>query len=329
MSWSGRRVLVTGAAGFLGSHLCERLAGRGAEVTAFVRYGSRADAGNLELVPKELRDSLRVVRGNVEDAALVEAAVAGQEVVFHLAALIGIPYSYEAPRSYVRTNVDGTLHVLEAARRHGTARVVVTSTSEVYGTALRVPMDEGHPLRAHSPYAATKIAADALAEAFGRSFGVPVSVIRPFNAYGPRQSARAVVPAIVSQALLGPEVRLGATDPVRDLTFVSDLVDAFLLVAESAGTVGRVVNAGSGTGISVGALAREVLSLLGVERPIVQDPERLRPAGSEVERLVCDARLLRDLTGWAPVTPLREGLAAVIRFVSENQGLYRPERYAT
>ncbi len=328
MSWNAKKVLVTGAGGFIGSHLCERLVAAGAEVHALIRYTSRSDWGNLELLPEERKRELRVLAGNVEDGDFVGRHVEGKDIVFHLAALIAIPYSYHAPRSYVRTNVEGTLNVLEAARVHGVERVVHTSTSEVYGTAQYTPIDEKHPLQGQSPYSASKIGADKIAESYHRSFDLPVATIRPFNTYGPRQSARAVIPTIVTQALTSPEVRLGALDPVRDLTFVRDTVEGFLAVASSPGAIGETINIGSGEGIPIGDLARIILDLLGVEKPIVLDSERVRPAKSEVLKLVCDNGKARSLLGWQPKYTLRDGLSEVIEFVSRHLALYKPSRYA-
>lgn len=328
MRWLGKKVLVTGAGGFIGSHLCEALLDAGAEVTALIRYSSRSDWGNLEFLSPEKKADLRVIAGNVEDGEFVTKQMAGLEVVFHLAALIGIPYSYHAPLSYVRTNVEGTLNVLEAARRHGVGRVVHTSTSEVYGNALYTPIDEKHPLQGQSPYSATKIAADKMAEAFFRSFSVPVTVLRPFNTFGPRQSARAVIPTIVSQALTERSIRLGTLAPVRDLTFVKDTVDAFMGIAASDAALGKVVNAGSGEAVSVGELAEEILGLMGCDKPIVEDPARLRPADSEVKLLVSDSSLAHSLIGWSPATPRETGLLAMIDFVTRNLAFYKADRYA-
>ncbi len=319
--WAGRRVLVTGAGGFIGSHLVERLVGSGAQVRAFVRYTSNGGWGWLDR--SEVKQELDVVLGDVRDAESVQAAVDGVEVVFHLAALIAIPYSYTAPLSYVRTNVEGTLNVLQAARKAGVARVVHTSTSEVYGTALRVPIDENHPLQGQSPYSASKIGADKLAESFFLSYGLPVATIRPFNTYGPRQSARAIVPTIVTQALTSAEIRLGNLAPTRDLTFVEDTADAFVRIAGRAETVGQVVNVGTGSEISVGDLAQLVLRLIDRELPIVTDDERTRPEGSEVERLCADAGRARELAGWEPSRTLESGLAETIAWIAENLDRYR------
>ena len=328
MTWTGKKVLVTGAGGFIGSHLCEALVERGAAVTAMLRYSGRSDWGNLEHLPADKRQALRVVAGNVEDPHFVLRAVEGQEVVFHLAALIAIPNSYEAPTSHARTNTQGTLNVLEAARFHHTPRIVHTSTSETYGTAQYTPIDEKHPLQAQSPYAASKIGADKLAESYWRSFRVPVATLRPFNTYGPRQSARAVIPTIVSQALARSEVRLGDLRPVRDLTFVGDTVEAFLAIAVCDAAIGETVNAGAGKGITIGDLAARILALLGKNLPVVRDEQRVRPDTSEVFELLCDNRKAASLMGWKPATTLDAGLAATIAFVESHPDLFRPEGYA-
>jgi nucleoside-diphosphate-sugar epimerase len=248
-------------------------------------------------------------------------------VVFHLAALIAIPYSYIAPSSYVRTNVEGTLNVMEAARTFGTGRVVHTSTSETYGTAVYTPIDEKHPLQGQSPYSASKIGADKLVESYHCSFALPVATIRPFNTYGPRQSARAVIPTIISQALTQPIIRLGALDPVRDLTYVEDTVRGFINVAESERAVGQTVNVGFGEGISICALAETILELMESEKIIVQDEERMRPNTSEVYTLICDNRKARELCGWGPRYSLREGLKETIAFVTKHLSIYKPDRY--
>lgn len=323
--WSGTKVLVTGAGGFIGSHLVESLASEGAEVRALVRYTSHGGHGFLD--GSEAARSVDIVLGDIRDAARVRAAVRGCDVVFHLAALIGIPYSYEAPESYVRTNVDGTLHVLDAARE-ARARVVHTSTSEVYGTAQRIPMDESHPVNAQSPYAATKVGADMLALSFARSFGSAVAVLRPFNTYGPRQSARAIVPTIVSQLIAGDEVRVGALHPERDLTFVTDTVAAFLAVAAHDACVGRVVNAGSGSSISVADLIERVARIVGRTPRIIREERRMRTRASEVDRLQSDATLLGELTGWRPKIGLDEGLRATVDWVAAHLDRYRVGAYA-
>ncbi len=327
MEWTGKKVLVTGAGGFIGSHLCDALVGRGADVTAMIRYTGRADWGNLEHLPSERKQALRVISGNVEDPHFMMRAAEGQEAIFHLAALIAIPYSYVAPTSYVRTNVEGTVNVLEAARFHRTPRVVHTSTSETYGTAQYTPIDEKHPMQGQSPYSASKIGADKIVESYWRSFQVPVATLRPFNTYGPRQSARAVIPTIISQALTQKQVRLGDLRPVRDLSFVRDTVEAFLAIAACDAALGETVNAGYGKGITVGELAKLILSLMGRELPVVIEPERVRPEKSEVFELVANNRKARQLTGWEPRTTLRDGLAEVIAFVEGYLDLFKPEIY--
>jgi len=325
MNWNGKRVLVTGAGGFIGSHLAERLVELGASVRALVHYNALGTWGWLDRSPR--RDEMAVLAGDVCDRDSVSQAMAGVEIVFHLAALIAIPYSYYAPASYVCTNVEGTLNVLQAARERGVERVVHTSTSEVYGTARYVPIDESHPLQGQSPYSASKIGADKLAEAFHLSFGLPVVTLRPFNTFGPRQSARAVVPTIIIQALTRPAVRLGSLTPTRDMNFVLDTVEGFVRAAESPRAVGRTINVGSGQEVSIGDLARTILGLLGKELPILCDEQRVRPEGSEVEQLCADNRLARELLGWQPQYTLHEGLARTIAWVEENLERYRPDRY--
>ncbi len=326
MNWQRKRVLVTGAGGFIGSHLAERLVQEGARVRAMVHYNALGTWGWLDSSPQ--RAEMEVVAGDITDRDSVRQAMAGVEVVFHLAALIAIPYSYHAPASYLRANVEGTLNVLQAGRDLGVERIVHTSTSEVYGSARYVPIDEEHPLQGQSPYSASKIAADKMAEAFFCSFALPVATIRPFNTYGPRQSARAVVPTIITQALTQPAIRLGSLGPTRDLNFIADTVAGFLSVAASREAVGQVINVGSGREISIGDLARLVLQLLGQDRPIVSEAERVRPERSEVERLCADNQRARTLTGWEPRVSLEDGLLQTIVWVEENLERYRPESYA-
>ena len=327
MNWSGKKVLITGAGGFIGSHLCQALLELGANVTAMIHYSSRSDWGNLELLPPHHKAALQVVAGNIEDSGFVARQFKGQEVVFHLAALIAIPYSYLAPLSYVRTNVEGTLNVLEAARHFEVERIIHTSTSEVYGTAIYTPIDEAHPLQGQSPYAASKIGADKVAESYYLSFNLPVATIRPFNTYGPRQSARAVIPTIISQALAQTEIRLGSLDPVRDLSYVKDTVRAFIKMAEAESAIGEVINVGFGKGITISDLATTILTLMGCEKPIVLDHQRLRPVKSEVLTLICNNRKAIEKIGWQPQYSLRNGLVETIEFVSSHQHLYKPTRY--
>jgi NAD dependent epimerase/dehydratase len=324
-----RRVLVTGAGGFIGSHLVEALVGAGAHVKALVRYTSRGSWGHLEQVTPEVRHPFKVILGDVRDAQFIRHHVRGCDVVFHLAALIGIPYSYEASESYVDTNVRGTLNVLQAARDAAGPRVVITSTSEVYGTAVYTPMDEKHPLQAQSPYSASKIAADKLAESYHLSFGLPVVTVRPFNTYGPRQSARAVIPTIVSQVLAGGDtLRLGSLDPVRDLTYVGDTVRGFLRAGVAEQAVGQVINLGTGHGISIGELAHTIMQIAGRKMAIVADADRVRPPASEVRLLIAKTERARDLLGWEPRVPLAEGLKRVVDYISANMAAYRVGTYA-
>ena len=315
MDYGGRRVLVTGADGFIGSHLVERLAALGASVTALSLYNSFDRFGWLDDLAPEIWDGIRVVRGDVRDAAFVRGLVEGHEIVFHLAALIAIPFSYEAPGSYVDVNVTGTLNVLEAARINGVARVVHTSTSEVYGTARYEPIDEDHPLQGQSPYSASKIGADMMAEAYARSFGLPVVILRPFNTYGPRQSERAVIPAAIRQAL-DPgcaEIRLGDLAPRRDFCFVADTADAFArLGLAKAPDYGRPYNAGTGRAVGIGEMVEVVRRLTGCGKPVVGDPDRFRPEGSEVRTLLADSDRLRQATGWTPGHDLEAGLARTV-----------------
>ncbi|MBR0641456.1 GDP-mannose 4,6-dehydratase [Plastoroseomonas hellenica] len=324
----GKRVLVTGAGGFIGSHVVERLAREGALVTAMVRYNAGSSIGNLAFVPKEVLAEVNIIAGNIEDGDFVHRAVEGQHIVLHLAALIAIPYSYLAPRSYVRTNIEGTLNVLEAARRLGTSRVVHTSTSEVYGTAVRVPIDEDHPLQAQSPYSATKMSADKIADSYYRSFDTPIVVLRPFNTFGPRQSARAFIPTIISQALSRDAIHLGSLTPERDMTYVADTVDGFLRAAVAPGLEGETINLGTGQTFSIGDFANRILQLMGVGKRIVHDPHRERPAKSEVLRLISDNAKAERLLGWRPGTALDDGLRATIDFVSVNRHLYAADVYS-
>ena len=321
------RVLVTGAAGFIGSHLVEELLRRGERVRAFARYNSGGRAGWLDDLPVPADDRLEVFFGDVRDARAVRQAAEGCGRIYHLAALIGIPYSYLAPDSYVEVNVQGTLNVLNAARDLAVERTIVTSTSEVYGTALYTPIDERHPLQAQSPYSATKIGADQLAVSYHRAFGLPVSIVRPFNTYGPRQSARAVIPTIIGQALAADEVRLGSLTPVRDLVFVADTVAGFLAVADSPACVGRVVNLATGAGVTVRELADRILRLAGRRLPVVEARERVRPENSEVFRLIGSAAAAEELASWKARTSLDEGLARTLEWARGRPDLCRPGVY--
>jgi NAD dependent epimerase/dehydratase len=323
----GKKVLVTGAGGFIGSHLSEELVRAGAEVTALVRYNSFQSHGMLEELPEDLRTGMHVVLGDVRDPFCVSKFVSGCHVVFHLAALIGIPYSYHAPKSYVDTNVSGTLNVLQACLEHSVKRLVHTSTSEVYGSARYTPIDENHRLQGQSPYSASKIAADKLAESYHLSFGLPVVTIRPFNCYGPRQSGRAFIPAMISQALREDEIRCGSLETLRDYTFVKDTVAGFIACATKPAVEGRTINVGTDAEISMGALLDKILARMGVSRKIVVDQARLRPPNSEVMELMCDNSLARKLLDWVPKVSLDDGLDQVISYVTRSIANYRTTSY--
>jgi dTDP-glucose 4,6-dehydratase len=325
MTWKSKSVLVTGAGGFIASHLTERLAESGANVRALVHYNALNSWGWLG-ESKCARD-IQVIAGDICDRDSVRQAMDGVEVVFHLAALIAIPYSYTSPESYVRTNVQGTLNVLQAAREVKPAALVHTSTSEVYGTARYVPIDEKHPLQGQSPYSATKIGADKIAEAFQCSFGVPVVTVRPFNTFGPRQSARAVIPTIITQALTGQKIKLGNLLSTRDLNFVANTVNGFLLAAATPAAVGHAINLGSGREISIGDLVKLIGELCGRELEIESDSDRMRPGKSEVERLLADNRKALAMLGWKPEISLEEGLRISIAWISANLDRYRPGKY--
>jgi NAD dependent epimerase/dehydratase len=331
-----KRVLVTGADGFIGSHLTEELVRRGFQVRALVQYNSLNSWGWLDNSDARIKADLDVVAGDIRDGECVRRAVAGCDWVLHLAALIAIPYSYQAPHSYVDTNIVGTLNVLQAGRDSGVARIVHTSTSEVYGTAQFVPITESHPLHGQSPYSASKIGADQMAIAFHRSFATPVSVIRPFNTYGPRQSARAVLPTIITQMLSGIcRIRLGALTPTRDFNYVKDVVRGFIAMAESERAIGEVINIGSNFEISVGDAARTIADIIGLPLEIETDEARFRPAGSEVDRLwACNAKAA-ELIGWTPayggLDGFRRGMAETIDWFRQADNLrrYKPETYNT
>ena len=325
--WQGRRVLVTGAGGFIGSHLIETLVKQGAQVRAFVRYNSRGDHGLLNLLPSQVIESVNIISGDLRDLCAVQNAVQGMSHILHLGALIAIPYSYLHPVEVVETNVMGTLNVLLAARTNGVERIVHTSTSEVYGTALRVPIDESHPLQGQSPYSASKIGADKLAESFFCSYNLPVVTIRPFNTYGPRQSSRAVIPTIMTQILSGGRLRLGNLETRRDFTFVSDTVDGFMKCAEESGIEGRTFNLGSGTEVSVKDLVDEIILISGKDVELIIDQERLRPEKSEVLRLLSDNSRARQELGWEPKIKLKDGLTRTYQWISEHLELYQVGTY--
>lgn len=327
MSWNDREILVTGAGGFIGSHLTERLVNEGARVRAFVRYNSRGEVGLLSQLPPKTYSQLTVIAGDLRDVDAVRVAVRGVDTIFHLGALIAIPYSYHHPREVIETNIMGTLNVLSAAREYGVRRVIHTSTSEVYGTAQYVPIDESHPFQGQSPYSASKIGADKVVESFYRSFDLPVSTLRPFNTYGPRQSARAVIPTIITQALTRDEIRLGSLKPLRDFTFVEDTVRGFLLAGAADGAVGQEINIGAGDCISIGDLAGKIMALVRRELPLVTEGQRLRPIHSEVMRLHANNRKAYSLIGWQPQISLDAGLARTIAWIRDNLELYDPDVY--
>lgn len=327
VNWQGKEVLVTGAGGFIGSHLTEVLVERGARVTAFVRYTSRGDHGLLRLLDPDVRGAIEVIAGDLRDPEAVRRSVKGREVVFHLGALIAIPYSYVHPTEVAQVNVQGTINVLNAARDAGVERLVHTSTSEVYGTARTVPIPEEHPLTGQSPYSASKIGADALAESYFRAFDLPVATIRPFNTYGPRQSGRAVIPTIIGQALHRDRISLGALSPTRDFNYVRDTASGFLAVASCDDALGRVLNVGTGKEISIGEIAERILKRVGRDLPIETTEDRLRPRKSEVFRLICDASKARELTGWEPQVSLDEGLDHVIDFMKAHPDWTTIDRY--
>jgi len=325
--WTGRRVLVTGAAGFIGSHLTEALARAGASVRAFVRYNSRNAYGWLELADPGVMSEVEIFVGDLTNPEAANGATSGCDVVLHLGALIPIPYSYRHPREFVAANIEGTINILEGCRHAGVSRLVHTSSSEVYGTAQAVPIDESHPLQAQSPYAATKVAADQLALSYQQSFDTPVVVVRPFNTFGPRQTARAVIPTIITQALTRDLIELGATTPTRDFLFVEDTVKGMMRCGEQLGIDGEVVNLGTGREISVGDTAARILELLEKDMPIVDSSARLRPPNSEVERLVADCSKAETLLGWRPAVSLDDGLERTIHWMRGALDYYKVEIY--
>lgn len=326
LDWNNKRVLVTGAGGFIGSHLTERLVEEGARVRTLVHYDALGRWGWLDHSP--IARQIEVVAGDITDRDSVRHAMKDREIVFHLAALIAIPYSYQVPLSYVRTNIEGTVNILQSARDEGVERIIHTSTSEVYGTARYVPIDETHPLRGQSPYAASKIGADKMAEAFYLSFNLPVVTVRPFNTFGPRQSARAVVTTIIVQCLSGNIVRLGHLYPTRDLNYVANTVEGFLSAASEPSAAGHTVNLGSGREISIGELAKLIAQMIGRPIKIESEDQRLRPQGSEVERLLANNTLAQTLLGWQPKISLEEGIARTIAWVKDNFEYYRSGSHA-
>jgi NAD dependent epimerase/dehydratase len=322
--WNGKKVLVTGADGFIGSHLAEELLSAGATVRALTQYNPYGRIGWLS----DRASEIEIISGDIRDSERVAEAVSGIDVVFHLAALVGIPYSYDAPDSYIQTNIVGTYNVLTAARRHGVSRMIQTSTSEVYGSAIAVPINEGHPLQPQSPYSASKIGADMLALSFYHSFELPVAVVRPFNTYGPRQSARAVIPAVLGQILSGAkEIKVGSTSPRRDFNYVTDTARGFMAVAQSERALGNVVNIGSGREVTIAETIQIMLDVTGRDVKIVSDDQRIRPAGSEVNRLMCDNSRALEWTGWKPEVTLEEGLRRTAVWIEQNLSSVASGRY--
>lgn len=328
MNLKGKKVLVTGSEGFIGSHLTERLVELGADVTALVQYNSFNNWGWLDTFDKDILKNINVVTGDIREYDGMKRIIKGQDVVMHLAALIAIPYSYQSPMAYIRTNVEGTANVLEACRDYDVEKIVHTSTSETYGTALYVPIDEKHPMQGQSPYSASKIGADKIAESYHKSFNLPVATIRPFNTYGPRQSARAIIPTIISQVLTGAnEIKLGSLTPTRDFNYVKDTAEAFVKIAESDNTIGEVINAGTGKEISMGEVAQTIFSIIEKDVKIITDQERIRPENSEVNRLLADNTKIKELTGWAPQYSLKDGLAETIKWIEKNMQYFKTDIY--
>ncbi|MBM4452969.1 MAG: SDR family NAD(P)-dependent oxidoreductase [Chloroflexi bacterium] len=321
------KVLITGAGGFIGSHLAERLVELGSKVKVIVRYNSRSDWGLLEMLPKERLGEIEVIMGDLRDGDAVRSAAKDIDIIFHLGSLIAIPYSYIHPRETIETNIMGTLNILTAARENGVEKIIHVSTSEVYGTAQYVPIDEKHPLQGQSPYSASKIGADMIAESFCRSFELPLAIIRPFNAFGPRQSARAVIPAIISQALTQEYIYLGALLPTRDYTYIDDVVEAFIKVTKSPNSMGEVINIGSNFEISIGDIAKKVIAIIGKDKEVLADPKRIRPQKSEVLRLWCDNTKAKNLLGWEPKIGFDDGLKMTVAWISDNISLYKPKFY--
>lgn len=328
MELKGKKILVTGSEGFIGSHLVERLVEIGCEVTALVQYNSFNNWGWIDTFDKEIKKEINVYTGDVREYDSISKAINGKDIVFHLAALIAIPYSYQSPAAYVRTNVEGTLNVLEACRVNEVQKVIHTSTSEVYGTAQYVPIDENHPLQGQSPYSASKIGADKIAESYYRSFNLPVATIRPFNTYGPRQSARAVIPTIISQILAGcDKIKLGALTPTRDFNYVKDTVEGFIKMAEVDESIGQDINIGTNNEISIGDLAKRIILLTGKNVEIKCDEDRLRPGKSEVNRLWCDNTKAKELLNWKTKYTLEEGLAETIEWIKNNLRYFKTDIY--
>lgn len=325
--WEQKQVLVTGAGGFIGSHLTEALVKAGAKVRVFIRYNSRDGRGNLEDLNPVVLEQIEIIAGDLRDADVIDRSVKGCDTVFHLGALVGIPYSYKNPREVVETNILGTFNILNSGRDHEVSRIVSTSTSEVYGSARYVPIDETHPLQGQSPYSASKIGADKLAESFYASYNLPVVTIRPFNCYGPRQSARAIIPTLITQALACKEIHLGNTEALRDFTFVTDTVEGFIAAARKQEAIGKVINVGSGREISIGELADVIIKTTQSSAKLVIDQTRVRPSKSEVNRLLADNRLAKDVLGWEPQISLEEGIKRTVTWIAAHLDRFQIGKY--
>jgi dTDP-glucose 4,6-dehydratase len=327
MDWKKTKVLVTGANGFIGSHLTEKLISLGAKVAVLLEYNPNDNLSNLKFLQKDALSEIEQILGDIRDPELIKKIVKGKDTVFHLGALVSIPYSFINPREVFEVNAEGTMNVLLAARDQGVGKIVTTSTSEVYGTALYTPIDEKHPLQAQSPYAASKIAADKISESFYKTYNLPVAVIRPFNTYGPRQSDRAIIPTIIIQALKKYTIQIGSTTPRRDLSYVSDVVEGFIKVAESKKSIGQVINIGSGKDISIGELTTLIISIIGKEKKVISTDTRKRPQKSEVMQLLCDNRKAGEIANWMPSVSLKEGLNMTVEWIKKNTDHYSPDKY--
>jgi NAD dependent epimerase/dehydratase len=326
--YSGKKVLLTGASGFIGSHVLEQLVLSGASVTALLHYNGSNEIGNLKYVDEKIVSQVKIVFGDITDSFQMYTLVKGQDLVLHLAALIGIPYSYVAPAAYVSTNINGTLNILEAVRKNDVQKLVITSTSETYGTAVYAPIDEKHPMQGQSPYSATKIGADKIAESYFLSFGLKVCTLRPFNTFGPRQSTRAVIPTIISQALNSNEIKLGSLDPIRDMLFVKDTARGFLMAGASERSIGEVINLGTGVGVTIGELVDKIQKILNTDKEIITDDQRIRPEKSEVFKLLCENKKANEIIYWKPKINLEEGLIETIDWFKKNHNNFNYSKYS-
>jgi NAD dependent epimerase/dehydratase len=326
--YSGKKVLLTGASGFIGSHVLEQLVLSGASVTALLHYNGSGEIGNLKFLDEKIVSQVNIVFGDITDSFQMYTLVKGQDLVLHLAALIGIPYSYVAPAAYVSTNINGTLNILEAVRKNDVQKLVITSTSETYGTAIYAPIDERHPMQGQSPYSATKIGADKIAESYYLSFGLKVCTLRPFNTFGPRQSTRAVIPTIISQALNSDVIKLGSLNPIRDMLFVKDTARGFLFAGASEKSVGEVINLGTGVGVTIGELVNKVQLILNTNKKIITDDQRIRPDKSEVFKLLCENKKAKDILNWEPMVDLSEGLEQTVNWFQKFNMNYNSSKYS-